>query len=135
MVNYHILAESANGVRDAAGKYYPFRIATFLVTGSLPAKDGIAYYVKDVYHCASNHGAFAGGCDKVEMVLDGATVIVSQVTPCTTFAASNESVFVDVPVGVLGDIRTAVTVTVASEVPFIRVKYARVDETPGVFGR
>jgi len=129
----HILREFGNGVQDQKGKFFPFRIASFIASGSIPVKNNVRYYIDRIYHNANNTGALAGGVDKVEGTVLGAVIILHQVTPPTTFAASNEGLVIQNDVGVLFDINTPITVTIASITPFVTVKYAMVDESPGEY--
>lgn len=131
----NVLKEAANGVIDMKGRFFPYAVASFTASGTLPAKIGIAYYIREIVLNSNNTAAAAGLVDKVEGIINAVVATLAKVTVATTFAASQESVAVDMQPRVLCDHNTVVTITLATVTPSCTIYYCAVDETEGEYSQ
>ena len=131
----HILKDYANGTMDLAGKFYKFKSAPFIASGSLPAKPGIRYYVQTIEFSATQPLSIAAvTVDKVEVTVDRITVAAAQLTmPITPAAVSGVQANGRFEPNVLCDINTSVTVTIACATPFWAIRYAEIEEDGGEY--
>ena len=128
-----VLTEMANGVFTNKGKFFPFVVTSFTSSGTLPALKTGRYYIDWIYINSNNTAAAAGLVDKVTATFRKITSIVHQITPPTTYAASNEGLCEQIDGGFLTDMDTAVTITLATVTPFCAIKYAVIDTPEGEY--
>ena len=129
---YHILKSYANGVMDQTGKFYPYKTVSFTASGSIPAKNNTRYYVETIQ--IQSQGLLSTGplVDKVEGVVERATVVLAQVTsPVVIAAVTSVPQYAEFTVDQMCDLATAITVTIACASPIVIVQYAAIDEEPG----
>jgi hypothetical protein len=130
----HILKSYANGVMDNEGRFYPFKTQAWIASGTLAARNNVRYFI---YTIEMNHqGLLSTGplVDKVEATIQRITTVIAQLTtPVVIAAVSSLGDVARFETSCLTDINTVVTITIAAASPIVIIRYAEIDETPGVY--